>query len=257
MGTDTVTWNILQQQIASMVARAVVLVLLVSLWTLSDAWLGASSRRLSRGGVQWRLPMSDSDDAPSDMDSSMEAEFDAIMMESPPKSFLLGDSKSLSRSEVNEYVLALEKMNPTEDPAYSSLLNGVWEVISTGFGDPALLGFQAIKAASKFGVVDASDIELSISSMQPRVTATSTISVGPAKLDVEFTNDLEIVNGSKIKENYVSAKISTVDVPISSIGSFSRELIVTYLDQELCISRDEFGSPEILRRKGSPAPPVM
>ena len=40
--------------------------------------------------------MSD-DDAPSDTDSSSEAEFDALMMESPPKSFLLEDSKSLSR----------------------------------------------------------------------------------------------------------------------------------------------------------------
>ena len=126
---------------------------------------------------------------------------------------------------------------------------GCGKVISTGFGDPALLGYQAIKAASKFGVVDVSDIELAISSVQPRVTATSTLSVGPANLDIEVTTDLEIVNGSKIKENYVAAKISTVDVPISSIGSFSRELIITYLDQELCISRDEFGSPEILRRK--------
>merc|ERR1712146_234546 len=217
--------------------------------------IGLTSRGISRRGMKWSHPMSDSDDAPSDMDSSMEAEFDAITLESPPKSFLLKDAKSLSRFEMNEYVLALEKVNPTEDPAYSKLLNGVWEVVSTGFGDPALLGFQAIKAASKFGAIDATDIELSISSMQPRVTATSTISVGPAKVDVEVTTDLEIINGSKIKENYVSAKISTVDVPISSIGSFTRELIITYLDEELRISRDEFGSPEILRRKGSPIPP--
>lgn len=239
-------------KVRSMANTAYFVLLLACMACLASSFVGINSRIMR--GV--KLSMSD-DEAPSDTDSSSEAEFDALMMESPPKSFLLGDSKSLSRSEVNEYVLALEKMNPTEDPAYSSLLNGVWEVISTGFGDPALLGYQAIKAASKFGVVDASDIELAISSVQPRVTATSTLSIGPANLDIEVSTDLEIVSGSKIKENYVSAKISTVDVPISSVGSFSRELIITYLDQELCISRDEFGSPEILRRKGSPSPSSM
>merc|ERR1712146_457753 len=138
-------------------------------------------------------------------------------------------------------------MNPTEDPAYSSLLNGVWEVVSCGFGDPALLGFQAIKAASKFGgFIDASDIELTITSLQPRVTAISTISAGPAKVEIAVNTDLEIVSGDKIKENYVSAKIGKVDLPISQVTSLSRELIITYLDQELCISRDQLGSPEIL-----------
>ena len=46
----------------------------------------------------------------------------------------------MTRSEVNEYVLALEKMNPTEDPAYSSLLNGVWEVVGEFVGFWEVLG---------------------------------------------------------------------------------------------------------------------
>jgi hypothetical protein len=231
----------------------IVILVLCSLM-LAHSWRGGvRSRAGSRIGRQ-RINMCD-DSAPSDTDSSSDAEWAEVVMDSPPKMFLLGNSKSLSRGEVNEYVLALEKVNPTSDPTYSSLLNGVWEVISTGFGDPALLGYQAIKAASKFGVVDASDIELTITSIQPRVTAKSTVSVGPANLDIEVTTDLEVVNGSKIKENYVSAKLNNMDLPIGSMGSFSREVIITYLDQELCISRDEFGSPEILRRKGSPSPP--
>merc|ERR1711988_1676992 len=84
------------------------LMLLVSLLSISYAWIGLTSRGISRRGMKWSHPMSDSDDAPSDMDSSMEAEFDAITLESPPKSFLLKDAKSLSRIEMNEYVLALE-----------------------------------------------------------------------------------------------------------------------------------------------------
>lgn len=48
------------------------------------------------------------------------------------KDLVLTEKKSLSRSELNEYILQLEKLNPTEDPALSPLLNGVWEVISSG-----------------------------------------------------------------------------------------------------------------------------
>lgn len=31
--------------------------------------------------------------------------------------------------------------------------------------------------------------------------------------------------------------------------SFSRDLLISYLDQDLLIARDAFGTPEILRRK--------
>ena len=48
------------------------------------------------------------------------------------KDLVLTEKNSLSRSELNEYILQLEKLNPTEDPALSPLLNGVWEVISSG-----------------------------------------------------------------------------------------------------------------------------
>ena len=53
---------------------------------------------------------------------------------------------SYSRTQLNEYVLALEKVNPTSDPAKAALLNGVWEIVASGFGSPGIIGFQAIKA---------------------------------------------------------------------------------------------------------------
>jgi hypothetical protein len=41
----------------------------------------------------------------------------------------------------------LEKLNPTPDAAFSPLLNGVWEIISTGsVTSLGLIGFQALKA---------------------------------------------------------------------------------------------------------------
>jgi hypothetical protein len=37
-----------------------------------------------------------------------------------------------TRASINEAILNLEKMNPTEDPADSSLLNGVWTLRYAG-----------------------------------------------------------------------------------------------------------------------------
>jgi len=189
-----------------------------------------------------------SDEGPSDVEQLDPVQtYDAIFSESPPKAFLLGDCKRLSRSEVNEYVLALEKANPVADPAYSNLLNGVWEVISTGFGSPAMLGFQAIKAVPA-GIVDISDVSISISSIQPRCTASTTLSAGPLNLDVSVTTDIEAVTAYRLKESYIAGKVNGIELPISSITTFTRDLIITYLDEDLLISRDQFGSPEILRR---------
>jgi hypothetical protein len=41
------------------------------------------------------------------------------------------------------FALQLEKANPTVDPAYSPLINGVWEIVnSNGFTSPGMIGFQ-------------------------------------------------------------------------------------------------------------------
>ena len=77
--------------------------------TLVCVYSWAPSRSLTRRGSLQPLRSDEADEAPSDMDSSTDAEYDAIEFESPPKAFLLGDSSMMTRSEVNEYVLALEK----------------------------------------------------------------------------------------------------------------------------------------------------
>jgi hypothetical protein len=72
-----------------------------------------------------RCDVDDDSGAPSDTTIDDPMTFDSVMLsEGPAKAFFLGDCSSLSRLELNEYVLALEKINPTEDPAYSSKLNG-------------------------------------------------------------------------------------------------------------------------------------
>lgn len=44
----------------------------------------------------------------------------------------LGEVSSEDRAAINEAVLRLEALNPTEDPAYSPLINGVWALKYAG-----------------------------------------------------------------------------------------------------------------------------
>jgi hypothetical protein len=93
---------------------------------------------------------------------------------------------NITRTDLNELILSLEKSNPTSSPADSKLINGVWSLASSGFGTPGLIAFQALKAAvatlpfkSDEGskLLDAEDITLTISSVQPRVEASTKIKV--------------------------------------------------------------------------------
>jgi len=169
------------------------------------------------------------------------------------KDLLLDTTSMLTRGEINEYVLALERINPTSDPAYSKLLNGVWEVKSTGFGSPGLVGLQVIKAISN-DAVDA--VTVTISSVAPRVLASTTLNLASAKINVEVTTDIEASGQMRLKETVSAVKLGTFDVPLSSLPGVSaisaltsRELLLTYLDEDLLIARDALGTPEILMRK--------
>lgn len=53
----------------------------------------------------------------------------------------------------------------------------------------------------------------------------------------------------RLVESYESGKLGAIELPLSTIKTMKRELFVTYLDEDLLIARDAFGSPEILRRK--------
>ena len=60
------------------------------------------------------------------------ADVSIINSDADPKYALLSDVKSYSRTQMNEYVLQLEKINPTFNPATDDGLNGAWEIVSTG-----------------------------------------------------------------------------------------------------------------------------
>jgi hypothetical protein len=160
----------------------------------------------------------------------------------------------LTRGEINEYVLALERINPTQDPAYSKLLNGVWDLKSMGFGSPGLVGLQVLKAISPDSV---DSVTITISSVAPRVVASTALKIASARINVEVTTDIQAEGGMRLKETVSAVKFGTFDVPLSSVPGMSslpaalkeRSLFITYLDADLLVVRDELGTPEILTRK--------
>ena len=102
----------------------------------------------------------------------------SIVQSDDPKSALLSGVKSYSRAQMNEYVLQWEKVNPTFNPATSEVLNGAWEIVTTGIGAYGMIGFQVIKTISSFipgSLVDVSDVTVSISGKQSLSTCTRII----------------------------------------------------------------------------------
>lgn len=170
------------------------------------------------------------------------------------RSDLISGKSYMSKSEINENICLLEKSNPTNNPAYSPLINGVWELAISGFGSPGLIGFQILKSIP---LITTSDLTITISSMAPRVIASGNIKIGNIPLDYSISTDLVAISGTRMSEKYVGGKIAnSLDIPFTSLPSSSltdplvmREILITYIDDDLLIVRDSLGSPEVLIRK--------
>jgi len=177
-----------------------------------------------------------------------------------------------TRAAINEALMKLERLNPTKDqPTVSPLLNGVWSLRYVGGYAPegalpsptrefALFlysggyspGIFALSLAQKIpaAVVDVGDLEVAISRPQPRVEASVDVKVPIlGETTVKVVANLEVESDVRLRETYVSATVLGRDVEIPSALRYSRDLYVTYLDDDLLIVRDASGVPEVLTRK--------
>lgn len=226
-----------------------------------------------------------SDDQPSD--SSSETTVDVETAEYTPTesetivmsilddlpTTLSGDIDDDIRTRINEELIKLEALNPTESPAMSNLLNGIWTLrysggyasdwalpsptrqialfLYSGGYSPGLFLLTLAKQLPET-VVDIGELEISISRDQPRIEA---------KVDTKlFGNDssneivlnamMDILSDVRIKETYDKfAKVLDREVAIPEPLQYSRELYITYLDDDMLVVRDASGIPEILVRK--------
>lgn len=198
-------------------------------------------------------------------------------MEVTGKSDLMDAVKDISGSTVaasqrivvNELLLKLESQNPTEAPATSPLLNGVWELVySGGVADGilpsptrqlALFLYAGGYGPGQFGlqvarmlpdtVVEVKDVVITITREQPRAMAATGVTVGGTSVDLQLTSTLETESDLRLRETYSKLTVSGREIVPPEQLLYSRLLFVTYLDDDLLVVRDETGAPEILFRK--------
>ena len=102
-------------------------------------------------------------------------------------------------------------------------------------------------------LADVGALEISIARDQPRVTASTSVSfAGLGSQDFTIATTLEAESGLRLKETYASLTAFGRDVDVPANLRYSRKLFVTYLDDDLLITRDESGVPDVLLRKGAP-----
>lgn len=256
--------------------------LVSALATTASAFVPMTKTTISRG-FNKPLFMSDPGDAPSDTSTDDVVTVTATTVTSSSSNTTLINSllnqleinKEVSdekRAEINEYCLQLEKTNPTSNPTMSPLLNGVWELrYAAGYEADWTLpsptrqlalflysggyspGVFCLNLAQQLPaeLVDVGDLEIAISRDQPRVEAKVSVKLwnGSLESDVWVTARLEPKSGVRMRETYERANVMDQEVDIPSQLQYSRDLYVTYLDEDIMIVRDASGVPEILVRK--------
>jgi len=176
-----------------------------------------------------------------------------------------------TRASINEALLKLECMNPTEDPTSSPLLNGVWALkYSGGYDNEWALnsptrqialflysggyspGLFALSLANSLpsGLVELGDLEIAISREQPRIEAKIDVTLfGGASNEVIVKAGLDTKSDVRMTETYEAASLLGQNVDLPQAVQYARDLYVTYLDEDILVVRDGSGVPEILMRK--------
>eukprot|EP00930_Biecheleria_cincta_P031058 TRINITY_DN21540_c0_g1_i1.p1 TRINITY_DN21540_c0_g1~~TRINITY_DN21540_c0_g1_i1.p1 ORF type:complete len:307 (-),score=76.76 TRINITY_DN21540_c0_g1_i1:70-990(-) len=174
------------------------------------------------------------------------------------------------RGRVDEAIVALERLNANEEPVYSMELDGTWTVKYTGSYAPGLLssptrelalflyggGFSLGNALSSFtqGFWGQS-LGVKLGSKQVRiesgrdVEAVAEVDVAGRKEKLEYKAELMPLSAFRMSEEVISVKLpdplGNQDLPLE----LRRSILVTYLDEEIMIVRDESGVPEVLVRE--------
>lgn len=177
------------------------------------------------------------------------------------------------RAEINEVLLKLEALNPTPQPATSPLLNGVWELnyaglysskgslvsptrqlalfLYSGGYSPGLFALQLAKQLPSNLVDIVGSLDITISREAPRVEGKATVKTlmgGESALKVK--SNLEVVSDIRLRESYESATgLGGQAVDLPGFLQYTRDIYVTYLDEDLLVIRDGSGVPELLIRK--------
>lgn len=200
----------------------------------------------------------------TDLEAKKAAVFSALEIGSDPA----------VRSALSTALPQLEASNPTPEPALSQLITGTWTVKYTGAvakgpvdsptREIALLmyaagfspGVAALSLANRLpdNLVQVKMVQLKIPSLPGESTATMGLVLGgQTNANVELNCELVATGPAKLTETgkeVIYDGGSPVQVPEQL--QYSRDLVVTYIDDQLLVVRDATGSPDILIRESAP-----
>ncbi|BBN09821.1 hypothetical protein MPTK1_4g22980 [Marchantia polymorpha subsp. ruderalis] len=202
----------------------------------------------------------------------------------------LGDRKtdSSAKIDVNEKILVLERMNPTPRPTTSPFLEGLWEFQYAGARSPGLVAAKILLKRFPSALASLTSLTLTIldgenakatgtlkffNSVESSFTLTTKLAVeGPVKLKEQYVEGLfappTVTEGNipsqfkGIADQIASAverlpssvkEVINGGVKLPLTNTFSRELLISYLDEEVMVVRDKSGIPDVLVRIEAPA----
>mmetsp|Transcript_47142 Transcript_47142/g.108316 ORF Transcript_47142/g.108316 Transcript_47142/m.108316 type:complete len:253 (-) Transcript_47142:48-806(-) len=182
----------------------------------------------------------------------------------------LRSSAKAQQGPINEVLLELERTNPTAAAAQSPLLNGVWSLAYAGAQAPGMLDSPTREIALSLysssyspGLLqqllrklpfDASLDEVTITIVsqeagQPRVSTEAKVSALGASRTIRLKCNLQPLSKLRLREVFIEGEMFGFKSLLPGPLSFSRELCVTYLDDELLVLRDQSGIADVLVRK--------
>jgi len=176
------------------------------------------------------------------------------------------------RGRIDEMIVAIERTNEVEETAYSYKLDGDWKLLYSASVAPGIFSFPTRELALLlYGGVSLGNAlssfaygpwgELAgLQVLSQRVSIDRGRDVR-ASAEIEFLGQMQEVSYSATMDPLTPMRfeeqMTEIDLPppIGAIDlaslqlDYNRELIVTYLDDDIMIVRDATGSPEVLVRE--------
>ncbi|XP_022895585.1 probable plastid-lipid-associated protein 4, chloroplastic [Olea europaea var. sylvestris] len=134
---------------------------------------------------------------------------------------------------IDQIARKLEAVNPTKEPLKSSLLNGKWELIYTT--SKSILQVQRpklLRSRTNYQAINADRLRAQNMESWPFFN--------------QVTADLTPLNPRKVAVQFDCFKIGGL-IPVKAPGRAQGELEITYLDEELRVSRGDLGNLFILK----------
>lgn len=191
-----------------------------------------------------------------------------------------------ARIDVNEKILNLERLNPTPRPTTSPALEGLWQFEWAGAQSPGIVAARTL--LGRFPSALASIDSLTLLILDGSAQARGFLKIfNTVESSFTLVTKLTVEGPLRLKEEYVEGLVATPTIPEGTIppqfkgvfdqlvsavqrlpdtikevlnggvkiplnGTFTRELLVSYLDDEIMVARDKSGVPDVLQRLETP-----